>query len=617
MSEKRRQRLEAKKRKAAAFLHIAKLNDEDKRGTSEAASDVRNGRREESQSKKAKHQNASANDKPKLSGGDYETLRAELRARKKALAYLPRFGLKASGHDASIEVPEKLRTPLFLAELQALLAYCMIGDKVPYEPFSWCKLDKWNRLVHVLCLVVEGLSVKDVANNRHEEEVARIERVFPDCKLEFVSPASYGSTATIDFSVLPVGARFRKSMVHNFGSILEALQQGAAIKRQRALFPVRKVREREAKAKAEEKAEEDEKVLKLRLMMGPRQMVAENYPLPLPGPMAERFDSYVMTKQTYDAVHLDSPLFSVDCEMCYTTNGLNELTRVCVVDEEGAVVYHSLVKPKAKIVNYLTRYSGITPDMLDGVETMLEDVQKELQRVLPADAILVGHSLNSDLHALRMMHPYVIDTSVIYNLTGARMRKNKLSLLAAKFLGQNIQEQDEGKGKLGHDPVEDAQAAMKLVKLKLEKGYEFGDVILDGGTSLAASIDAPLEGDGQQDEDKKIIQEANDGDSTVLATTMLNQMKEAGKTMSVVCQRLDTAEEYKALPGYPGLVRAPEGGMKATVNEAASLAVNHNLLVCHTKVKEGCDIVTKVRQKIRTCTENVFNGAFLSVCTDC
>ena len=89
--------------------------------------------------------------------------------------------------------------------------------------------------------------------------------------------------------------------------------------------------------------------------------------------------------------------------------------------------------------------------------TQLSCLSKEdLQKLLPRDAILVGQSLNSDLNALKMMHPYVIDTSVIYNVTGNRSRKTKLSVLSTMFLGQDIQKE----GRKGHDPEEDARAAM-------------------------------------------------------------------------------------------------------------------------------------------------------------
>merc|ERR1719362_1444115 len=106
-----------------------------------------------------------------------------------------------------------------------------------------------------------------------------------------------------------------------------------------------------------------------------------------------------------------------------------ELTRICVVDDKLEVVYHALVKPFNNITNYLTQYSGITKPMLEGVETRLSDVQAELRRILPGDCILVGQSLNSDLNALKMMHPYVIDTSVIFNITGESLGGEKPSCL--------------------------------------------------------------------------------------------------------------------------------------------------------------------------------------------
>ena len=61
-------------------------------------------------------------------------------------------------------------------------------------------------------------------------------------------------------------------------------------------------------------------------------------------------------------------------------------------------------------------------------------MQAELRRILPGDCILVGQSLNSDLNALKMMHPYVIDTSVIFNITGERWVGMTDSLMFIRFL---------------------------------------------------------------------------------------------------------------------------------------------------------------------------------------
>lgn len=61
-----------------------------------------------------------------------------------------------------------------------------------------------------------------------------------------------------------------------------------------------------------------------------------------------------------------------------------------------------------------------------------------------------------------MMHPYIIDTSVIFNITGIRSKRTKLVTLSREFLSEKIQESPHG-----HCPTEDSSACMKLVKLKL------------------------------------------------------------------------------------------------------------------------------------------------------
>ncbi len=50
----------------------------------------------------------------------------------------------------------------------------------------------------------------------------------------------------------------------------------------------------------------------------------------------------------------------------------------------------------------LLRFSGLTAADFVSVETTLEDVQQELLGLFHADTILVGHSLESDLRALKV-----------------------------------------------------------------------------------------------------------------------------------------------------------------------------------------------------------------------
>jgi RNA exonuclease 1 len=162
-------------------------------------------------------------------------------------------------------------------------------------------------------------------------------------------------------------------------------------------------------------------------------------------------------------------VISVDCEMCKAENDEFVLTRVSLLDWDGKVVLDRLVKPDLAIKDYLTQYSGITAAMLEDVTTKLSDIQQELLQILTPRTILVGHSLNSDLNALKMTHPFLIDTGILYPHPRGPPYKQSLKYLAQKFLHREVQ-----KGSNGHNSVEDARTALDLVKQKCEKGPAWG-----------------------------------------------------------------------------------------------------------------------------------------------
>ncbi|KAL1523420.1 hypothetical protein AB1Y20_018360 [Prymnesium parvum] len=162
-----------------------------------------------------------------------------------------------------------------------------------------------------------------------------------------------------------------------------------------------------------------------------------------------------------------SRVLALDCEMVGVGPlGLeSRLASVAVVNACGQQVYFSYARPAKNVTDYRTRWSGITPQLLQGAPDVAK-VQKEVAALLEGH-IVVGHGLENDFKCLGYFHPRALVRDTAHDLPRLlthRGRPKKLRKIAWEFLGLTIQDGE-------HDPLEDARAALQLY-LRFEKEFE-------------------------------------------------------------------------------------------------------------------------------------------------
>ncbi|KAL6257565.1 hypothetical protein P5V15_011140 [Pogonomyrmex californicus] len=155
----------------------------------------------------------------------------------------------------------------------------------------------------------------------------------------------------------------------------------------------------------------------------------------------------------------DFSIYALDCEMCYTIQGM-ELVRVSITNMWGQIVYDTLVQTNSPVLDYNTRYSGITEQHMERVTKTLWQVREDLLRFISSQTILVGHSLGNDLRALKIIHSNVVDVSFTFPHSRGYPYRMALKTLAKNILKRNIQEGT-------HNSIEDARAAMDMILMKV------------------------------------------------------------------------------------------------------------------------------------------------------
>lgn len=182
----------------------------------------------------------------------------------------------------------------------------------------------------------------------------------------------------------------------------------------------------------------------------------------------ESLASYVTTRERPS----NKAVYAVDCEMVRTKTGM-ELARATVLQMMNPtttkVVFDVVVRPRHAVLDYLTEYSGITADRLKEDSVVeLEQVQASLLELLTPGDILIGHSLENDLRALRYVHPTVIDTAVLFRPPESNF-KFSLRHLAEQLLRRQIRQSGAS-----HCSDEDATVALQLAVRRAVEGPSFG-----------------------------------------------------------------------------------------------------------------------------------------------
>jgi RNA exonuclease 1 len=174
-----------------------------------------------------------------------------------------------------------------------------------------------------------------------------------------------------------------------------------------------------------------------------------------------------------------------DCEMGYTTYGL-ELMRLTVISWPlHKPLIDVLVRPLGHVLDVNTRFSGITAEQflnakpydpenpkpnrnnLRIVESPYEARNLFLSHV-SRDTPVLGHALENDLNTIRLIHPTIIDTILLYPTRQGLPYRHGLRTLAKLHLGEDIQQG----GAAGHDSFEDARTTGELVRFKIKEKWK-------------------------------------------------------------------------------------------------------------------------------------------------
>jgi RNA exonuclease 1 len=250
-------------------------------------------------------------------------------------------------------------------------------------------------------------------------------------------------------------------------------------------------------------------------MPGPTRYTCCNEPLGSPG--CSTYDTHVFRVSDPKRLSTIMPFIETpeneevdphsavcfDCEMGYTTSGLELLRLTAVSWPSHKPILDILVRPLGHILDVNTRFSGISTDQYFNAKphdpanpifnpTDLRIVDSPylardqfLKHVSPSTP-LIGHALENDLNSIRLIHPLFIDTVFLYPHPAGLPIRNSLKNLAKRHLDWDIQQG----GAAGHDSFEDARATGELVRFKVAQRWKM--LKIDGWTIGEEGVCPPV-----------------------------------------------------------------------------------------------------------------------------
>ena len=89
------------------------------------------------------------------------------------------------------------------------------------------------------------------------------------------------------------------------------------------------------------------------------------------------------------------------------------LARLTVIGEDGNVVLDEHVRPAGSVLDTNLRFSGVREEDIAKAVLDVAGVREALGTFVGPETVIVGHGLENDLKALRLVHLSVIDTAIV------------------------------------------------------------------------------------------------------------------------------------------------------------------------------------------------------------